>query len=106
MESGDNQALRAHVAAGRAPPLIKGAAGQCMFVLLFAHFFHYFISFRPPPTHPRSRLCATFFYNSLPFLSVAPFSEYGPGASQVSGTTVRRRVASARRAVIIITIFI
>lgn len=68
MESGDNQPLQTHVARtvgrvrfARTHSLRGGWRGQCMFVLLFAHFFHYFISFRPPPTRPRSRLCASAF---------------------------------------------
>lgn len=53
-----------------------------MFVLLFAHFFHYFISFHPPPAPPPHTsalaiVCRRFFYNSLPFLSAVPFSEDG-----------------------------
>lgn len=61
----------------RAPPLIKWAAGQCMFVLLFAHFFHYFISFLPPPTHPRSRLCLRFFIIRYLFYRPLHFQRMG-----------------------------
>lgn len=81
MESGDNQPLQIHVThvqsrVGAPYPLIKGGGwpGQCMFVLLFAHFFHYFISFRPPAhTSALAIVCLRFFiirylfYRSLHF---------------------------------------
>lgn len=59
-----NQVYKFHVSpqAARVVPLsslgVAGGTGQCMFVLLFAHFFHYFISFHLPHAPPTTRVHA------------------------------------------------
>lgn len=78
-----------------------------MFVLLFAHFFHYFISFRPPPHTSALAIVPPLFYNSLPFFigrsifrgwaGVAQTSVRPPVQTLGSPTTLGLRVPTPRQ---------
>lgn len=98
MESGDNQPLQTHIARTEGcpfppHPLIKGGGSEdnaclyCFLPIFFIISFHF--AHRP---HVRARDCEPpLFYNSLPFLSVAPFSEDGWRA-EVAHERAKRRV--------------